>query len=276
MNASDKISSEDRREERRQQRYAYRPNSMCHRNNGTRFSIVLILVGLGFLAVNTGLLPTIYKPLFSSWPIWLVFGGLYFLLDCSWFMGLSLLTVGTFYIIPEIAQVNPSLNIPPDFGHLYWPALLVVAGLYFILAKNFGKRPWTDWKTQTHFDHFDTFNTTVNNEEGFVQVHASFDSRKNIVMDPVFKGANVDCSFGEVVLDLRKTSLPEGKTLINVNCSFGSIVIIVRSDWNVQLQGNSAFGSFEDSRYSPSFNAASTSSLVIQGKCSFGEVKLRD
>lgn len=273
MNASEKMS----RDERRSHRHEIREMHRCgrrHRNNGTRFSIVLILVGLGFLAVNTGLLPTIYQPLFSSWPIWLVFGGIYFLLDCSWFMGLSLLTVGTFYIIPEISAVNPALNIPADFAHLYWPALLVVAGLYFILSKNFGKRPWRDWKTYTHFDDFN--NTTVNSEDGYLQVSASFDSRKNIVMDPVFKGGNVDCSFGEVVLDLRKTTLQEGKTKLNVNCSFGSIVVIVPSDWQVQIQGDSAFGSFSDSRYSPSFNSEAVSSLVIQGKCSFGEVKLRD
>ena len=273
MNASENLT----REERRQQRQAYR-SQRCgrrmHRNNGSRFSIVLILVGLGFLAVNTGLVPTIYQPLFSSWPIWLVFGGIYFLLDCAWFMGLSLLTVGTFYIIPEISAVNPALNIPPDFVHLYWPALLVVAGLYFILSKNFGRRPWTDWKSYTHFENFE--NTTFNNEDGYLHVSASFDSRKNIVMDPVFKGGNVECSFGEVVLDLRKTTLQEGKTALNVNCSFGSIVIIVPSDWNVQLQGDSAFGSFTDSRYAPSFNSTAVSSLVIQGKCSFGEVKLRD
>jgi predicted membrane protein len=273
MNASENLS----REERRQERRAYR-RSQCgtrhHRHGGTRFSIILILVGLGFLAVNTGLLPTMYQPLFSSWPIWLVFGGIYFLLDCSWFAGLTLLTVGTFYIIPEISAVNPGLNIPPDFAHLYWPALLVVAGIYFILSKNFNKHPWSDWKAHTHFEGYN--NTTVNNEDGYFRVSASFDSRKNIVMDPVFKGGSVDCSFGEVVLDLRKTSLPEGKSILGVNCSFGSIVVIVPSDWNVQIQGDSAFGSFSDSRYSPTYNSAADRTLVIQGKCSFGEVKLRD
>lgn len=244
------------------------------KHSSTRFSIILILIGLVFLAVNTGLLPTIYQPLFSSWPIWLVFGGLFFLLDCSWFAGLTLLTVGTFYIIPQIGRANPALNIPEDFAHLYWPALLVVAGVYFILTKNFGKRSCSNWKHHANFENFN--NTTMNSEDGYLNVNASFDSRKNIVMDPVFKGGNVECNFGEVVLDLRKTTLQEGKTMLNVSCSFGSIVVIVPSDWNVQLQGDSAFGSFSDSRYAPTYNPNSGSSLVIQGKCSFGEVKLRD
>ncbi|HET9571929.1 MAG TPA: LiaF domain-containing protein [Bacteroidales bacterium] len=244
------------------------------KHHGTRFSIILIVVGLVFLAVNTGLLPTIYQPLFASWPIWLVFGGIYFLLDCSWFMGLSLLTVGTFYIIPQIGHANPALNIPENFAHLYWPALLVVAGIYFILSKTFGKHCWMGGNFHQRFEKFNT--TTMNSEDGFLNVNASFDSRKNIVIDPIFKGGNIDCSFGEVVLDLRKTTLQEGKTILNINCKFGTVIILVPSDWNVQLQGDSAFGAFDDSRYSPTYNSNSSSSLLIQGKCSFGEVKLRD
>jgi len=277
MNASENFSREERRQERRQQRLEERMqrHAMRHpRHHGTRFSIILIVVGLVFLAVNTGLLPTMYQPLFSSWPIWLVFGGIYFLLDCSWFTGLVLLTVGTFYIIPEIGAVNPALNIPANFGHLYWPALLVVAGIYFILSKRYGMQCWKKWNIHQKFENFN--NTTMSNEDGYLNLNASFDSRKNIVMDPIFKGGNVECSFGEVVLDLRKTALQEGKSLLNVNCSFGTIVIIVPTDWNVQMQGDTAFSSFEDRRYAPSYNPNSGSSLLIQGKCSFGEVKLKD
>ncbi len=277
MNASENFSREERRQERRQQRLderMQRHSMRAARHSGTRFSIILIVVGLVFLAVNTGLFPTMYQPLFSSWPIWLVFGGLYFLLDCSWFTGLTLLTIGTFYIIPEIGAVNPALNIPENFRHLYWPALLVVAGVYFILSRKYGKHCLTRFNFQKKFDNFN--NTTMSSEDGYLNINASFDSHKNIVIDPIFKGGNVECSFGEVVLDLRKTALAEGKSFLNVNCSFGTIVIIVPSNWNVQMQGDTAFSSFEDRRYAPSYNPNSGSSLLIQGKCSFGEVKLKD
>lgn len=264
MNASDKISRDERRQLHR----------LHHKNSGARFSILLIVVGLLFLAVNTGLIPTMYKNLFGSWPIWLVFGGVFFLFERNLFIGLTMLTVGTFYIIPQIGDLNPALNIPENFAHLYWPALLVVAGLYLFLSKTCHSKYCGNWGYV--YTHFDKHNTTVNNEDGFLQVSTVFDSRKNIVVDPIFKGGNVDCTFGELELDLRKTTLAEGKTILNVSCSFGSILVIVPSDWNVQLQGNSAFGSFEDSRYSPTHNATSGSTLIIQGKCSFGEVKLRD
>src|ERR1035437_9461436 len=109
MNASENFTRQERRQERREQRL-HRRIMLNPRYGGIRFSVILIVVGLVFLAVNTGLFPTMYQPLFSSWPIWIIFAGLYFLSDCSWFTGLTLLTIGTFYIIPEIAAVNPALN----------------------------------------------------------------------------------------------------------------------------------------------------------------------
>lgn len=253
-------------------------------HGGLRFSIILIVVGLVFLAVNTGLLPTIYQPLFTSWPIWLIFGGLYFLLDCSWFSGLTLLTAGTFFIIPQIGDVNPALNIPDNFAHLYWPALLVIAGIYF-LSSRFLKPSWCSYGPFCHhgpFQHgsfhhnMDTHNTSFSSEEGFLFVKTAFDSRKNIVMDPIFKGGNIESAFGEVIVDLRKTALQEGKSVLSVNVSFGSAQIIVPSGWNVQVNGDSFFGTFTDSRLSPTFNPVSSSTLVIEGKCAFGECKLRD
>lgn len=250
------------------------PKSDCHthhRNSGLRFSLMLIIVGGVFLAINTGILPTMYQPLFSSWPIWLVFGGLYFLINFSWFMGLILFGVGTFFLVPQIGQINPDLNIPANFTHIYWPAMLVFAGVYFFIARLF--KP----NCHRHFhQHFEQCNSTVSEENGYLHVSSAFDSRKSIVVDPVFQGGDVECSFGEVIVDLRKTNLPEGQVVLNINVSFGSVVVIVPSNWNVKLMGNSAFGSFVDARIAPAYNPDTASTLVVQGKCSFGECKLRD
>lgn len=246
-----------------------------HRNHGLTFSVVLIIVGMLFLGVNTGMLPILYKPLFSSWPIWSIFVGIYLLLNRNLFSASVLLTLGTFYIIPQIGEINPALNIPPDFAHVYWPVLLILAGIYFAIGKLF-------FKSYFKHGHFakvcntDTYTSKFETEDGFIQISSSFDSRKNIVLDPIFKGGRIDCSFGEVILDLRKTSLPEGKTNLGINVNFGSVIVVVPDSWNVKLEGESMFGSFTDSRFSPSFQQEENRVLLIDGKCSFGECKLRD
>ena len=243
------------------------------RKGGFRFPLFLIVIGLLFLAVNTGIIPSLYKPLLSSWPIWVLFGGILFLIQTSWFTGLALVSIGIFYGIPQIAAINPALNIPENFTQLYWPALLIVAGIYFILNRliNPSKNFWKHHHNDCRFP-----NSKFDTEDGFVYIKSGFDSRKHIVMDPVFKGGSIEASFGEVVVDLRKTNLAEGKTILRVDIAFGSAQIIVPMDWNLQVRGESAFGSFSDARISPSFDPTSNATLIIEGKCSFGECKIRD
>jgi predicted membrane protein len=244
-----------------------------HKHSGLRFSFFLIIVGLAFLAINTGIIPTAYKPLLSHWPIWVIFGGLFFLTKNHWFMSISMLSVGTFFIIPEVGAIDPALNIPPDFTHLYWPLLLVVAGIYMIICKFVCYK----WPCAAPFYHdFDSKISSVSSEDGYIKISSSFDSRKHIVLDPLFKGGKVESAFGEVILDLRKTNLPEGKTILQISVSFGSIQIVVPSNWNVQMRGDSMFGTFNESRFSPSFNPDDSRILIIEGKCAFGECRLRD
>lgn len=240
---------------------------------GFRFPLFLIVIGLLFLAVNTGIIPSLYKPLLSSWPIWVLFGGIFFLIQTAWFMGLTLVSIGIFYGIPQIAAINPALNIPDNFTQLYWPALLIVAGVYFILNRCVNSSNH-DWKRHYKDCHFQT--SKLNTDDGLLYIKSGFDSRKHIVMDPIFKGGSIEANFGEVVVDLRKTNLAEGKTILRVDIAFGSAQIIVPMDWNVQVRGESAFGSFIDARMSPSFDPTSNATLIIQGKCSFGECKIRD
>lgn len=247
------------------------------KQHGLVFSIILILAGVVFLGVNTGFLPTEYKPLFFSWPIWVIFVGLYSLLNRSFHNAFFLLTIGIFFIIPQVGQSNPALGIPVDFTHLYWPALLIIAGIYIALSRLF-------WPSCFHHSHYHekckpnrwcSYNKWEN-EDGLIHVSSSFESRKNIVLDPVFKGGDVECNFGEIILDLRKTTLPEGKTKLYIKISFGSIVIILPDGWNIEVRGESMFGNFNDDRISPSYNPNDIKTLVIDGKCSFGECKLRD
>lgn len=245
-----------------------------HHRHGHSFPIVLILVGLVFLAVNVGILPLVYQPLFSSWPIWCVFIGLWMLFNRSWFSSSFLLTLGVFFLIPQIGEINPELNIPPNFTHTYWPVLLIVGGIFFALARTFGKR-WTH-KHFNKFHHSDVYTSKCESEDGFVRMSSSFDSRKNIVLDPVFKGGDVECNFGEIILDLRKTNLQEGTTKLDIKVSFGSVIVIVPSEWNVRLLGDSMFGTFSDSRYTPTYHSENTKTLLIDGKCSFGECNIKD
>jgi len=245
-------------------------NDGKHKNGVLSVSLTLILAGLAFLFVNIGIIPTAYKTVLTAWPIWLLLIGVFSLFHRNLGTSITFLSVGAFFILPYLGAVNPRWGLPANFTQLYWPVLLIVAGLmmffhrYFKYGKVFAfgcnVTPVSKWE----------------NEEGYFTSETTFESRKNIVLDPVFKGGSVKCSFGEVVLDLRKTTLKEGSTKLEVDLSFGSVVIIVPDSWNVQIKGNAAFGSFSDHRLNKSYYPDEPRMLTIVGKVAFGECELRD
>ena len=117
--------------------------------------------------------------------------------------------------------------------------------------------------------------TTESSVDGFVERSVMFGEVNQIFLAPEFKGGRVEASFGELRLDLRKTTLPEGRTVLDVNASFGSIVISVPADWAVELNVSSSFGEFADKRYDIG-NVQPGKTLVITGRCTFAGGELRN
>ena len=58
--------------------------------------------------------------------------------------------------------------------------------------------------------------TTESSVDGFVERIVMFGEVNQIFLAPEFKGGRVEASFGELRLDLRKTTLPEGITVLDV------------------------------------------------------------
>ena len=58
--------------------------------------------------------------------------------------------------------------------------------------------------------------TTESSVDGFVERSVMFGEVNQIFLAPEFKGGRVEASFGELRLDLRKTTLPEGITVLDV------------------------------------------------------------
>lgn len=238
---------------------------------GVALALTLVVVGLVFLLVNTGIIPTDYRSVLTAKPIWLLIIGLFLLFNRYYGVSTILLSLGAFFMIPYLGDVNPQWGIPENFTRVWWPVLLIVAGVLIFTGKFWFRNGLIfigkpDVASASKWD----------NEDGYLTIETAFDSRKNIVVDPIFKGGHVKCSFGEVVLDLRKTELQEGTTKLIVDVSFGSATIIVPSTWNLQIKGNSMFGTFSDERLNKAYYPEENKRLTIEGKVAFGECELRD
>jgi len=110
--------------------------------------------------------------------------------------------------------------------------------------------------------------------DGFSK-NSVFGNGEHIVLDPEFKGGDLNAVFGGITLDLRRTTLQEGETVLEVNAVFGGITIYVPVDWYVETHLDAVFGGFQDNRM-PKEPLDTTRKLIITGSCVFGGGELRN
>lgn len=255
---------------------------------GIGFGLLLILLGSIFLGLKTGLIPGQLESVIISWPMLLIFIGIVNLFKKHWISGIVLIVIGKFFLIPRIIEVYPNAfpGLNMNFAHIYWPLLFIFAGILIILQRfifpqwGFGtlENKWQN-RQQRHQHHhyrrnhrdYSTWNST---NDGFSK-NSIFGSGDHIVLDPEFKGGELNAVFGGLSLDLRRTSLPEGETRLDINAVFGGITIFVPSDWYVETHLDAVFGGFQDNRM-PKEPLDKTRKLIITGSCVFGGGEIRN
>lgn len=244
---------------------------------GLGFGLVLMLIGVVFLGFNFGLIPLYLKDVIISWQMLLILIGVINLMKGRIISATVLVFIGGFFLIPKIIP-----GIDGNFVHIYWPLLLIGAGIVILLQRLFGaKWGFEEWNQNYHHHQhrhnryrqydYSKWNSTG---EGFSK-NSVFGSGDHIVLDPEFKGGELNAVFGGITLDLRRTNLPEGETRLDVNAVFGGITIFVPSDWYIETHMDAIFGGFQDNRM-PKEPLDKTRKLVITGSCVFGGGELRN
>lgn len=247
-----------------------------HRHHhGISLAFVLIAAGLIFLGFNTGMIPIAYKSIFISWQMLLIVLGVASVFKRHYWGGMALLLVGGFFIVPEINKVNPNWlgPVPADFVHLYWPVLLIAAGAVVLLQWMFPSAHCCK-KKEREFRHWHHSQEYVSS--GYINSNNVFGSGEHIVLDPEFKGGEINSVFGGTKLDLRRTNLSEGTTRLELNIVFGGVTIYVPENWNVVVQIDFVLGGFEDKRYKIGEPIDPARTLLICGSCVFGGGELKN
>ncbi len=245
-------------------------------------AFVLIAAGLIFLGFNTGVIPVAYKNIFISWQMLLIVLGISSFFKCHFWGGTILILIGGFFIMPEINSINPNWigPFPADFVHLYWPVLLIIAGAIILLH-------WIFPSSKKHYCHeaknyrhwhkgSERWSQTMDTGNGYIDSNVIFSGREHIVLDPIFKGGEINAVFGGTKIDLRRTNLAEGTTRLDLNVVFGGITLYVPEDWNVVVRVDFVMGGFEDKRFKISENVDTSRTLLICGSCVFGGGELKN
>ena len=248
------------------------------KRHGITIGVILITLGTLFLFFNFGLIDGNFKKVVFSWQMLLIAFAVVAFFQRHFFSGILLLLTGIFFIIPRIVKLYPDLFgwFGNDFASIYWPALLIALGVLIILKLFL---PWS--KSNRYRIYIDNYshkrhrcNGRRSVEQGYVERNTVFGSIEEIVLDPVFAGGDFNCAFGNIILDLRKTTLAEGDTELEINSAFGGIELLVPDNWNVALHISTFISGFADER-KPSAEIDYTRKLIITGSFAFsgGEIK---
>lgn len=225
--------------------------------------LLILTAGILLLGFNIGYLNTDYRHIIFSWQSLLIALGLINFFDRkSFWAGLILISIGTFFLIPHvfIFQFN--------FIHLFWPVLLIIIGVVIIL-----KRTIFHSFSYKHRRFHENSNSKI--EDGIIIESNVFSGSHRVIHPCEFKGGKINNVFGGSKIDLTKTTLAPGENILEISCVFGGVEIIVPLEWKVQTQVSSIMGAFSDKRYSRNAPIDNSRCLIIKGSAVFGggEVK---
>lgn len=220
---------------------------------------IFIAIGLLLLGRNLGYIQPEAYSLIVSWKSLLIVLGVFMLAKRHYFNSFILIAIGAYFILTTTGDAHTGIVA------FYWPVILIIIGIGFLVRKNHRS------------NHHNQYNMEVKESvsgDGYFSIDNRFGGIQNIIMDEVIKGGEVKNSFGGVVLDLRRTSLPEGITYIDVDVRFGGLEIYIPSTWKVKSEVRPFIGAYEDNRFT---NPAMDSDrmLVIRGEISVGGIEVK-
>jgi predicted membrane protein len=229
-----------------------------HVNSRRGWGVVLIIVGLLLFANVFDVFPYDIKHIIFSWQMLLIALGLVFIIkDGSFVPGIVLIAIGGF------SMVNHFFIIPDYWRHAFWPLLILVFGIYLIIAP---PRYLRHWRKAGQ----------AGDDRDFIDEVAVFSGGDRIITSQNFKGGRILSIFGGSKINLMNAKLAEGPQVLDTLSVFGGSNVIVPAGWTVKVEVVAIFGGFSDKRERlPNLVYDQNTMLVIKGLAIFGggEVK---
>ncbi len=160
-------------------------------------------------------------------------------------------------IIGGALYVRDFFNLDFNFWQVFWPAMLIIAGVLIIFRR---KVDHSHWEKKSLSD------------DDLIDEISIFGGAEKTVMSQSFKGGKILAIFGGSTFNLVRAKLAPEKNYIEVLIIFGGMKLIVPEDWTVKIRVMSLFGGFgEKLRYKlPETGVDQGSQLIIKGTVIFG------
>jgi predicted membrane protein len=234
-------------------------------SNGAVFALLLVAYGMLLLGFTTDYFPYPWKLFFFSWPMLLFVAGILYVCRGRLILGVILAVTGKFLLFSKADDVY-LYDIHGQFLSTYWPIFIIVLGIFIFLSIIMTPRLFT-----YNGSGKDSY---TGNRDGKINYQSTFSGTEQVILDPIFKGGNIETLFGGINLDLRRTSLAEGDTFLNVQTTFGGIEIKAPDNWDIEIHSSTFAGGVNDSRMKNNDKDKSRK-LIIIAKCTFGGIEIK-
>ncbi len=230
------------------------------------WAIPFIYVGLAWQAKNMGYLTSGQFGTLVSWQTLLIYVGIWSIAAKHFLQGLAAVAIGAVFLLPELGIASG------PWAEISWPLACIVIGMLVLL------KPLLHRKRKSYRPARSAPNACTDYvcTDGYVELNNRFGAVRQIVFDPVFKGATIKNSFGGIALDLRRTTLAEPVTYIDVECTFGGIEIYIPAEWNIQPRLHAVVGGSDDKRQQAPAETDPVHTLIIRGTITFGGIEFKN
>lgn len=171
------------------------------------------------------------------WPTFLLVAGLHAAIPKFSFFGLGCTVFGAYFLVSNLGVWQLPLA-----GDLIFPAIVLIFGLS-LLADALKKprkphfRVVKDGKDAS-IDNCTTDETSFNAEVSFANIN------HEVCLDTLHQGT-VDCSFGNLKVDLTGCANVSSNCTIDADCSFGQLTILVPSRFRVEADSDTTFANLK-------------------------------
>jgi predicted membrane protein len=235
-----------------------------HQNAKILAGVLIIGFGITFLLDRTGMNVPNW---ILSWKTILIAAGVVTLYKHNFnhFFGYVMIAVGAVFMINEF---NPNFID----RRLILPIIIIVFGTITIIK---AIKPGNNRRRRNKPGKSFAFDGEVDVEsDDFISASTFFGGVNKNVVTKNFQGADFVTAFGGTEVNMTKADM-QAPVTINSNTVFGGLTIIVPSNWKINSELTTAFGSVEDKRPIMNDSAQDPSkTLTLKGNCFFGGVEI--
>ncbi len=220
------------------------------KNSRAVLGVILVAVGLLMIGGTMNWIPFSVRIWLFSWQaIVLGIGVILLLTKENKGPGIIMILIGGFFMVVDLVDNAYYLH------RLFWPSILILIGLMFIIRSN----------------HRSYHRSSEITDDDYLDDMAIFGGGQKLITSKNFNGGKITAVFGGSTIDFTQARLSNGINTIDIVAIFGGTKLIVPRDWDIQLEVTAVFGGFTDKRIGdPHIIHDPSKKLIIKGVAIFG------